>query len=83
MSSKDVLKKAKELGWSGSDIFIPTTKYPHVHVHKDFCVFSTSSSSHKDLARGSKLYKSNAQSVLDDIRDTDAKAVIQYVIDNA
>jgi len=50
-------KHAGHIDGSGSDVFVPQRNiYPHLHVKKDFVVYSTSSTNHKDLVRGSDDY---------------------------
>jgi hypothetical protein len=81
---KDVIKEAKRLGYSGSDIYVPNTNYPHLHINKDFVTYSTAKNSHKYLIQGATVRKADAQSVLPAAgRNAHMKAIVEYIIKNA
>ena len=69
-SAPEVLKEVKRshaghYDGSGSDMYVPKRNiYPHLHITKDFVVYSTSASSHKDLVQGGKSYAANLSSLV-------------------
>jgi hypothetical protein len=83
VSTKDLIKEAKALRYSGSDIYVPNVKYPHLHINKDFVTYSTAANSHKYLIQGSTVRKNDAKSVLPSATNPHMKQLIQYIIDNA
>ena len=79
---KQVIKKANDLGYTGKDIYVPSVKYPHLHINKDFVTYSTAKTSHKYLIQGSVERKADAKSVKDSHPNAHVKQIIQYIIDN-
>jgi hypothetical protein len=86
-SAAEVLKEVKKnhaghFDGSGSDMYVPKRNiYPHLHVTKDFVVYSTSSGSHKDLVQGGKEYASNLNSLVPPTTPNYAtlRAVLDYM----
>lgn len=64
----------------GRDVFVPSqNKYPHVHIGKDFIVWSKSPTNHTDLIRGSKVYEANIGNALGQAHDFGANQVLRYM----
>ncbi|NRF67355.1 hypothetical protein HLB44_10200 [Aquincola sp. S2] len=64
----------------GKDIFVPSqNKYPHVHVGKDFIVWSKSPTNHTDLIRGSMVYKQNIGSAMGMTTDFGMNQMLRYM----
>jgi hypothetical protein len=64
----------------GRDIFVPSeNKYPHVHVSRDFIVWSKSPSNHTDLIRGSMVYKANISNALGMTTDFGMSQLLRYM----
>ena len=64
----------------GKDIFVPSeNKYPHVHISKDFIVWSKSPTNHTDLIRGSMVYKANIGNALTSTTDFGVSQLLRYM----
>ena len=81
---KDVIKQAKGLGYSGTDIYVPKAEpYPHLHIAKDHVTYSTTAGSHKALIKGSKVREADAKSVLDGAkRYPHLHQLVEYIVEN-
>ncbi len=81
---KDVIKEAKKLGYSGTDIYVPKAgTYPHLHIAKDHVTYSTTASSHKALIKGSLVREADAKSVLPAAaKYPHLKQLVEYIVEN-
>jgi hypothetical protein len=80
----DLIRRAQELGYRGSDLYIPNVKYPHLRIRGKLAVFSVSSTGHKSLVDGAAKNVANARSVLPAAkqRHPDAAKLVQFIIDH-
>jgi len=79
--TKEMIKDKKKKK-TGTHIYIPSVKYPHLHVHKNFIVYSTSGNSHQPLFTGDEKYSENISACLAAESDDEAKILVLKYLEN-
>ena len=64
----------------GNDVYVPTAnKKPHMHLNKDFVVYSKSDSNHKELIRGDDVSCGRNADVLQDSNEAHIKQICRFI----
>jgi len=59
----------------GTDVFVPVNHtYPHIHMTKNFVVYSKNANNHQYLIQGTEVFKNRAQNIM---AGSNSAAVIQ------
>lgn len=64
----------------GREVFVPSTKYPHIHIGADYIVFSKSKTNHSYLIEtGGIIRQGRIATALMDVADLNMKQLLRYM----